>query len=289
VHVHAIVNPQAGWGRGRRVWPQVRNVLEQTGWAVTASLTERRGHARELAQAHDAELVVVVGGDGTAHEVINGVLAAERRGPVGLVPVGTGCDFARALGLPRDAVAAARALAACRPREIDLGLVNGRYFLTIAGVGFDGEVASRVNRWPKVVGGTALYVAGILATLATYTPVEVDLDVDGTRTRQRVFLIAVANTAWNAGGMRLVPAARPDDGFLDAVIAGALGRLETLVVLPRVFAGTHVHHGKVRQVRARVIRVDGPRWLTVQADGELVGPLPATFSVQPRALTVLAP
>ena len=191
--------------------------------------------------------------------------------------------------LPRDAVAAARALAACRPREIDLGLVNGRYFLTIAGVGFDGEVASRVNRWPKVVGGTALYVAGILATLATYTPVEVDLDVDGTRTRQRVFLIAVANTAWNAGGMWLVPAARPDDGFLDAVIAGALGRWETLAVLPRVFAGTHVHHGKVRQVRARVIRVDGPRWLTVQADGELVGPLPATFSVQPRALTVLAP
>jgi YegS/Rv2252/BmrU family lipid kinase len=289
VQVHAIVNPQAGWGRGRRIWPQVRPLLEQAGWSITATLTERRGHAWEVARTVRADLVLAVGGDGTAHEVVNGVLAAGGRGPVGVLPVGTGCDFARALGLPRDALAAARALPACGLRQVDVGRVNDRYFLTIAGVGFDGEVAARVNRWPKLIGGVLPYVAGILVTLATYAPVEVDLDVDGVHVRERIFLIAVGNTAWNAGGMWLVPAARPDDGLLDAVVAGPLGRLETLAVLPRVFSGRHVGHAKVRQVRARVIRVDGARPLAIQADGEVVGRLPATFSVVPRALTVLAP
>lgn len=289
MHVHAVVNPQAGWGRGGRIWPRVRPVLEQAGWSVTTSLTERRGHAMEVARAARADLILAVGGDGTVHEVVNGVLAAGGRAPVGIVPVGTGCDFARAIGLPRDPLAAARALTGCRRRQVDVGRVNDRYFVTIAGVGFDGEVAARVNRWPKVVGGTLLYVAGILATLATYTPVEVTLDVDGVSTRERVFLVAVGNTAWNAGGMWLVPAARPDDGLLDAVVAGPLGRLETLAVLPKVFSGRHLGHAKVRQVRGRVLRVEAARPLPIQADGELVGGLPATFSVLPQALTVLAP
>ncbi|MDR7481345.1 MAG: diacylglycerol kinase family lipid kinase [Armatimonadota bacterium] len=289
MRVHAVVNPQAGWGRGGRIWPRVRLVLEQAGWSVTTSLTERRGHAMEVARAARADLILAVGGDGTVHEVVNGVLAAGGQVPVGIVPVGTGCDFARAMGMPRDPIAAARALPGCEHRQVDVGRVNDRYFLTVAGVGFDGEVAARVNRWPKVVGGTLLYVAGILATLATYAPVEVALDVDGVRTRERVFLVAVGNTAWNAGGMWLVPAARPDDGLLDAVVAGPLGRLETLAVLPKVFSGRHLGHAKVRQARGRVIRVDGVRPLPIQADGELVGRLPATFSVLPQALTVLAP
>ncbi|MDR7556261.1 MAG: diacylglycerol kinase family lipid kinase [Armatimonadota bacterium] len=288
MRVCAIVNPQAGWGRGARIWPQVRSVLEQAGWSIAATMTERRGHALEVARTARADLVVAVGGDGTAHEVVNGLLATGRGGPLGIVPVGTGCDFARAIGLPRDALAAARALPGCGLRQVDVGRVNDRYFVTIAGVGFDGEVAARVNRWPKLVGGTVMYVAGILTTLATYTPAEVDLEVDGASTRERIFLLAVGNTAWNAGGMWLVPGARPDDGVLDAVVAGPLGRLETLAVLPKVFSGRHVHHAKVRQVRARVIRVRGGP-LAIQADGELVGRLPATFSVVPRALTVLAP
>jgi diacylglycerol kinase (ATP) len=288
VRVCAIINPTSGGNRGARLWRQARPILIEAGWRITERISERRGHARELAADADAALILAVGGDGTAHEVANGLLAGGRGAMMTVLPVGTGNDFARAIGVPREPVAAAGALVSGRPRQIDVGEVNGRCFLTIAGAGFDGEVARLVNTWPKLFGGVAMYALGILKMLATYRPVEVRITIDGAPHHDRLFLIAVGNTAWNAGGMWLVPAARPDDGVLHAVIAGPLTRFETLVVLPKVFSGGHLGHRKIRQVTAREITVDGAA-LAVQADGEMVGTLPARFTVRPRALTVLAP
>lgn len=243
----------------------------------------------ELAAAASADIVIAVGGDGTVHEVANGLIKSGSQAVLGVVPFGTGSDFARALGLPRDPVAAARALITARPRRIDVGEVNGRYFLTISGVGFDGEVAQQVNAWPKVFGGTLMYVLGILKNLVTYSPVDVEIVLDGAPQRERLFLIAVGNTAWNAGGMWLVPSARPDDGVFDVVIAGPLTKFETLVVLPKVFSGRHLGHPKIRQAQARTIQITGSRPLAIQADGESIGHLPATYTVRPAALSVLAP
>lgn len=243
----------------------------------------------ELAAAASADVVIAVGGDGTVHEVANGLIKTGSPAVLGVVPFGTGSDFARALGLPRDPVAAARALITARPRRIDVGEVNGRYFLTISGVGFDGEVAQQVNAWPKVFGGTLMYILGILTNLVTYSPVDVEIVLDGTLQRERLFLIAVGNTAWNAGGMWLVPAARPDDGVFDVVIAGPLTKFETLLVLPKVFSGRHLGHPKIRQAQARTIQITGSRPLAIQADGESIGHLPATYTVRPAALSVLAP
>ncbi len=289
MRAHAIINPTAGGGRGARIWPRVRPVFQEAGWDLTESTSERRGHAIELAATSSADVVIAVGGDGTANEVVNGLLGSRRRAAFGVVPIGTGSDFARALGLPRDPVAAAGALVGARPRPVDVGEVNGRYFLTIAGAGFDGEVARQVNAWPKVLGGTAMYVLGILKMLITYSPVDVEIVLDGSVERERLFLIAVGNTAWNAGGMWTVPAARPDDGIFDVVIAGPLTRLEMLAVLPKVYSGRHLEHPKVRQARAREVRVTGATPLAIQADGESVGRLPATFTAHLAALTVLAP
>ncbi len=289
MRAHAIVNPAAGWGRGGRTWPRIRPIFEQAGWELTEARTERRGHAMELAAAASADVVIAVGGDGTVHEVANGLIKSGSPAVLGVVPFGTGSDFARALGLPRDPVAAARALITARPRRIDVGEVNGRCFLTISGVGFDGEVAQQVNAWPKVFGGTLMYVLGILKNLVTYSPVDVEIVLDGTPQRERLFLIAVGNTAWNAGGMWLVPSARPDDGVFDVVIAGPLTKFETLLVLPKVFSGRHLGHPKIRQAQARTIQITGSRPLAIQADGESIGHLPATYTVRPAALSVLAP
>jgi diacylglycerol kinase (ATP) len=288
VRVYAIVNPTSGGGRSVRLWRQARPILVEAGWQITERLSERRGHARELAAAADAPVVLSVGGDGTAHEVANGLLGAGRGATLAVLPVGAGNDFARAIGVPREPLAAAGALVSSRTREIDVGEVNGRCFLTIAGAGFDGEVARLVNAWPKLLGGMATYVLGILKMLVTYRPVQVRITIDGVPETERLFLIAVGNTAWNAGGMWLVPPARPDDGILHAVIAGPLTRLEALLVLPKVFSGGHLGHPKIRQAMAREITVEGAA-LAVQADGESVGTLPARFTVRPRALTVLAP
>ena len=289
MQAHAIINPTAGGGRAGKTWPHVRAILERAGWELSESITQQRGHAMDLAASTPAEVVIAVGGDGTAHEVANGLFRANRDGVLGLIPNGTGSDFARALGLPRDPLAAAHALVLARPRRVDVGEVNGRSFLTIAGAGFDGEVARLVNTWPKVLSGTVMYVLGILKMLVTYRPVDVEITLDGVSHRERLFLIAVGNTAWNAGGMWTVPAARADDGLLHTVIAGPLTRLETLIVLPKVFSGRHLEHPKVRQVHAHEIRVTGARPLAIQADGESIGTLPAVFTVRPQALTVLAP
>jgi YegS/Rv2252/BmrU family lipid kinase len=289
VNVHAIVNPRSGGRRGIRCWHQVRPILAEAGWRIDETLTERRGHARELAATSTAQVVLAVGGDGTAHEVANGILAGRRRATLAVLPVGTGNDFARALGLPRDPFAAAAALVRAKPQTIDVGEVNGRHFLTISGCGFDGEVARLVNAWPKVFGGVVMYALGILKMLATYRPVDVTVSVDGSTRRERLFLMAVGNTAWNAGGMWLVPAARPDDGILHAVIAGPLTKMETLLVLPKVFSGRHLEHPKIRQVQAREIQISGATPLAVQADGESAGTLPAIYRVRPGALTVLMP
>ncbi len=289
MRAHAVVNPLAGRGRAARAWPLARKVLEEAGWTITETRSERRGHAVELAASAECDVVIAVGGDGTAHEVANGILQGGRGAALGVVPIGSGNDFARALALPRDPAEAARLIATARPRPIDVGWVNGRYFLTIAGAGFDGEVASQVNRWPKLLGGTAAYLLGILTMLVVYEPVDSEVVVDGDLNRERLFLIAVGNTAWNAGGMWLVPPASPDDGVLDVVVAGPLTRFETLCVLPRVFSGKHLLHPKVRQARGSVVRVTSAMPLAVQADGESVGRLPATFTVHPGALQVLAP
>lgn len=289
VHVHAIVNPIAGGGRGIRLWERARPVLRQAGWTLSETHSERPGHARDLAAQCDTDAVLAVGGDGTAHEVANGILASGRGCALGVIPTGTGNDFARAMAIPRNPVAAAGVLLNAARRSVDVGEVNGRYFLTIAGAGFDAEVAKLVNAWPKVLGGVAMYILGILTMLVTYRPVDVTITLDGRGEQERLFLIAVGNTGWNAGGMWMVPPARPDDGILHTVIAGPLTRLDTLLVLPRVFSGGHLAHPKVRQAQAREIHVDGSVPLAVQADGEPLGTLPATFRVHPGALTVLAP
>lgn len=289
MRAHAIVNPIAGRNRGARAWSRAKPVLVAAGWEIAESLSLWPGHAVELAAASDAEVILAVGGDGTAHEVANGLLRRSRRPVMGVLPVGTGNDFARALGLPRDPAAAAGMLLTARPKLLDVGVVNDRYFLTVAGAGFDGEVARQVNAWPKVLGGTAMYVLGILKMLVTYRPVEVEIVTDGIPDRERLFLIAVGNTAWNAGGMWMVPSARPDDGILHVVIAGPLSRIETLGVLPRVYSGRHLLHPKVRQAQGREIIVTSTTPLTVQADGEIIGTLPATFRVHPGALEVLIP
>jgi YegS/Rv2252/BmrU family lipid kinase len=289
VRVHAIINPTAGGNRGMRLWERIRPVFQAAGWDLSESLSQKRGDAEAMAASAPAEVVLAAGGDGTMHEVANGLLRSHRRAALGVVPVGTGNDFARGIGLPRDPLAAATALVTARPRALDVGEVNGRYFLTIAGAGFDGEVAKLVNAWPKILSGTMMYALGILKTLATYRPVEVEISVDGTTSRDRLLMIAVGNTAWSAGGMWTVPPARPDDGLLHAMIAGPLTRLETLVVLPGVFTGRHLAHKKVRIAYGREIRVTSRTPLAVQADGESIGVLPAVFTVHPAALTVLTP
>ncbi len=292
VRVLAIINPMAGRGRGVRLWPRLRHYFLQAGWSVEEARSTGRGHAMELAaSARDYDGILVVGGDGTCNEVANGLLRTSASPPRFLapLPVGTANDFATGMGIPADPEAAARALVCGRTRRIDVGWVNGRFFLTIAGCGFDAEVARRVNEWPKLLAGKGMYLAGIFHQLLTFRPVRMEIATDARVWIQPTFMLAAGNLPCYAGGLRMCPDARPDDGWLDLVLVREVSRGEVVRLLPRLLDGSHIGYPKVEVARAREVTVHSAVPVAVHADGEFVGTTPARFTVHAGTLEVLLP
>lgn len=293
---HFVINPAAGNGRGRRNWEQLEPELSRAGISYTARMTTGPGDGQPqtlaaVAAAAPGDVIVAIGGDGTAGEVAGGLVQSNRASELalGVISSGTGNDLARTLGLPGDARQAFDVIAAGKKATLDAGMASGHCFLNVAGVGFDAAVANAANKSPKFLGGTVPYVLGLLRTLWGYRPVPMELDVDGTVYEGRFLLVAVANGRYFGGGMKIAPQAEVADGAFDVVMAGDLGRLETLRMLPRIYKGTHVSHPKVVIVRARQIGVRVKGELYCQADGELLPTVPTEFSVRSHALSVLVP
>lgn len=297
MNVIAIVNPTAGNGRARRLGQQLDDLFAAHGIRCHVRVTEAPGHGTELAAeaARDQwDGVVAIGGDGTVQETVNGLLDSPI--PLGIIPVGTGNDFARNLGIPRDPHQAAAVIGAGHVRRVDLGEVNGRRYVQVAGVGFDAQVAAMVseNRSRMPGGGALPYLWGALQQLLTFQNRELTITLQRTGADDEVhrvpaLMVAVGNSRFYAGGLRICPEARVDDGELDVCIIGDLNRWQRVEVLARVFSGSHVRHSKVRYTRARAVRIDGPPDLLVQADGQIIGHLPATLRALPQAITVFAP
>jgi diacylglycerol kinase (ATP) len=206
------------------------------------------------------------------------------------VPAGTGNDCARNLGVPDDPVAAAHLALTGKPRSVDAGEAQTssavRHFLNVAGFGFDADVAERVNTLPKFLSGTAPYVLGVLQTLWQFRAPRIRLTVDEQEIEQTVFLVAVANCPTYGGGMQIAPDATWDDGLFDVCVVGEVSRLEVLRLVPKMYSGGHRGHSAVQFFRCRTLRARPMSTVAVgcQADGELIGSLPATFTIHRGAL-----
>ncbi len=296
-----IVNPVAANGAVGKNWPRIRDFLQAEGARFDAVLTEEPGHATQLArQALDdgCRTIVAVGGDGTVNEVINGLVVEGSVDPevtLGIIPSGTGADFTRTMGIPRDYMEAGRKLLRLETRPVDLGRITclregrevERYFINAAGLGFDGEVCDLVNRFPKVLGGTIPYLTCLLIGLVTYRNKNVEFSFDGQHVRGRVNSVVVCNGRYFGGGMFIAPGASFDDGLFYVVILGNLNKLEVVVNLPRIYKGTHLTHPKVSHFSAKEVHVEARERMFLQAEGELIGEAPATFQIIPQALRVL--
>lgn len=291
VAVLALVNPIAGRGRAVRAYRAVHDVLARRFPRLRTAHTTRPGEATEIsAQAvrQGINRIICFGGDGTLHEVTNAIATADVS--IAVIPSGSGNDLARTLSIPTDPLAAALLAADCLgPTPIDLGTVNGSYFANVAGAGFDAEVAREKDRRFRFVPGTGGFVAAALLTLATYRNVEIKIEHDRGQVTGMARLIAVANGKYYGGGMKVAPHADPSDGLFDVVVAWDLGRLETLATIPLVYSGAHMRKPKVTSFRSRRITVDSAVPLSIQADGEIVGRLPTTFTLIPGALKVCMP
>ena len=219
--------------------------------------------------------VVAIGGDGSAHAALQAVAGTST--PLAVIPAGTGNDLSLALGIPRNPVAAARVAAedllAGQVRAVDAGRTGGRWWATVLCCGFDSAVSDRANRlrWPK---GRRRYDVAILAELAQLRPRELTLVLDGEEQTVPVTLVAVGNTPWYGGGMKVCPGADPSDGLFDVTVVGPLRRLELVRQRPRLTDGTHIENAAVMVHRVARVELSSPG-VTTYADGEPVAPLPA--------------
>jgi diacylglycerol kinase (ATP) len=288
--VAVLVNAAAGRGRAARAVGEVTAALTAAGLAPRLLPAADRADAERQAAAAVADGVAAVaalGGDGAAHAVLQAVAGTDT--PLALLPAGTGNDLALALGVPGDPVRAARALAEDllngSARRIDAARTGDRWWATVLCCGFDSAVTDRANRlrWPR---GPRRYDVAILAELARLRPREVALTVDGSGSEREVTLIAVGNTPWYGGGLRIAPGADPADGLLEVVVVGPISRRELVRTRPRLAAGTHVDHPAVTVLRGREVALHGVG-LTTYADGEPVCALPAVSVCVPGAVGVL--
>ncbi|MFD5570592.1 diacylglycerol kinase [Streptomyces cadmiisoli] len=289
-----FVNPTAGRGRGARAARPAASALRAAGFQVRTVMGENPEDALARARAAVADgtgALVAVGGDGMVNLALHAVAGTDT--PLGLVPAGTGNDFARALGLPiRDPDAAGRGVAEGlrddRIRAIDLGRVGDRWFGTVLASGFDSRVNDRGNRmrWPS---GRLKYDVAMIAELAAFRPFpyRITLD-DGAVTEIEATLVAVGNGPSYGGGMRICPGADPGDGLFDVTVVGDCSRTTLLRVFPTVYRGGHIGHPKVSVHRASQVELMA-EGITGYADGEPLGPLPLTARCIPGAVRVVVP
>ena len=293
-----VLNPQAGRGRAGNLRATLEQLIQETvsthgqaadiDWEVHETTASGEGTilAARFA-AEGAHVVAAAGGDGTLNEVLNGLMGT--RAQLALLPVGTGNDFSRTVGLYGSLRRAVETLFAGIPRPIDVGRAPDRYFVNVAGCGFDAIVADRANRGSRFLRGTAAYLAAIVQTLARFRAGEFALTIDGDRREMRAMLCSVANARTYGGGMKIAPDALLDDGLFDICLLAEGGTIEFLRALPSVFKGTHTTHPKVTMLRARHIRVESIPPLPLLVDGEVVGTTPAEFTVLPAAIEFLFP
>jgi len=297
-----LVNPASANGSTGRRWPELERRAAALGLVGEARLSERPGHLADLAAgavAEGATHLVVVGGDGTVHEVVDGLgragVGAEVE--VGVVPLGTGRDFARSMRIPRSIDGALEVVRSGRVRTVDLGRATyatpageaQAYFANFAGAGISGGIAARANRTTKAFGGRLSFIWATLAVFSRWQPTEMTYTIAGER-RQVLLLEALAmNGDYTAGGMWIAPEASPDDDRFDVVLIGAFSKAEFATTFPKIYRGTHVSHAKVEIVRARELRVDAPSPLPIVLDGEQPGTTPVRFELVPAALRVRVP
>ena len=288
-----ILNPVAGRGRVRREWPRMAERLRAAGVQFDILETTAPGSGIGLAEraAQDYEVVIAAGGDGTVHEVVNGLLRAGGGAALGVLPLGSGDDFVKML--PHgDAVARIRR---AKPKTLDAGRIRvggaERYFANGMDIGFGAHGAHNIRKVPRLLTGLGAYLGALALTLVRYPKLELRLQLDGGAPfAQTTAMTAVMNGCAFGGSFRVCPDARADDGELDLFVAEGLGRLEILALVPRIMRGTHVGDPRLRLARARRVLIESEAPLLVEADGEIVFEDARRLEIEilPGALRVLA-
>jgi len=278
LHAHVILNPAAGRGAARRAESVVARAFRAQGWAVDVVRTECPGHGRELAAAavrEGAKHVVAVGGDGTVHEVANGLLGTETDAapPLGVIPIGSGNDFAKMVGLHgHDPVRAVARLVTAHSRRFDAGRVLDEWFVNSVGFGFGPAVVKARNSMLHLRGFLS-YLVPIVKTFFKFDPPVFDVAAPGFRERGHMMMVEVCNGTTAGGSYRFAPDADPADGKLDVCLIRRVSLPRFLLAIPRVMRGTHLTMREVALIKTAKLVIRSPEEpLVLHLDGELREP-----------------
>ena len=294
------MNPASAGGSTGKRWPEIAHRAAARGLQGEALISERPGHLAALAAdavAGGGTLLVVVGGDGSVNEVVNGIAGAQGV-DLAVIPRGTGWDFVRTYGIPRDLDQAVDVALGRNVREIDAGSVTYRAwdgreasarFANVASAGISGAIAQRANESSKALGGKISYYWATLAVFVGWQTGEMRVTVDGDTRTGRMIDAMVCNGRYVGGGMMMCPDAEPDDGVFDVLLIGDVTKRDLLFVLPKTYRGKHLPHPRLELLRGSVVTVDAHEPLPLELDGEPPGTTPARFEVLPRALRLRVP
>jgi diacylglycerol kinase (ATP) len=288
-----ILNPVAGRGAATSRGPKLLRRLVELGFDYRLLITDGPDSARTLASrsvSEGASMIVAAGGDGTISQVAQALVGQPI--PLAILPLGTGNDLARHLGISKPE-AAIDVLIEGRTNPVDViawkAAYRSGFVVNVAGLGFDAEVAERINRGYRWIGGTAAYLLAVVECLGRTKPLKISLEIDGRRCDRRIMLCAFANASSYGGGMRIAPKACTEDGLIDLIIVNSVSRVDFLRALPGVFRGLHLAHPAVEHLTAKKISVICECPAPILCDGEIVAAGSIEFEIRPRALNLVRP
>lgn len=297
-----IVNPVSGGKRAPKRWAKIQPVLEQSGIPHRVMFTEYRDHASLLVQQairEGARKCMILGGDGTANDVVNGLFASgidPAEVLLAMVPAGTGNDWVRTIGKPANEQQLAEGLRTEKYRLHDVGVLEcrrdaqevTRYFINIAGLGFEGAVAKRLyDQQGSWYLGKLQYQIAILRSLFVYKHTQMQLEVDGVISRETALSVAAGNGRFNGGGLMQLPLADPGDGVLDMTVITTMPKWKMVVSLPKLQTGAHTRMREVKTYTGKTISIHSEPPVFIDADGEYIGTTPLTFRIAERQVRVL--
>jgi diacylglycerol kinase (ATP) len=301
-----IINPNAGSRRGIHDWPAIARLLDASGIKYEYSFTNGKGEAGEYtAKAIEQGIrnIIVTGGDGTLNEAVNGLFMQTIVPPeevtLAMIPVGTGNDWGRTYGMPNDHAATVKMIRENHTTLQDVGIVSyidgeikkERYFINVAGIGFDAVVTSDTNhRKERGSGGKIAYMKSLLLSLFKYSHQQIIIEADGlTLFSGEMYSANAGICKYSGGGMMQVPFAIPDDGMLDITIFRKMGKLVVIRNTKRLYDGSFVKLKYVSTHRAERISFKSNDRVLLEVDGESIGSVPAEFRILPKALKVVVP
>lgn len=283
-----IINPIAGGGKAKELLPLIEEKMKLNKIDYQIMETDKPKEATTIVEQSKIKIVIAVGGDGTVNEVAKGIIN-RGNGSLGIIPGGTGNDMCKSLGLSMDPIEALETIIRGKTKEMDIGLANEKYFLNIASVGFDAQVVRNTDKIKTKISGRVAYILGVLLTLITYRIKPTDIEIDGIAHHKNMLLLAVGNGQYYGGGMKIIPTAKIDDGYLHLCLVKDISNLKALFLFPSIFKGEHLKYEKyveIYKAKNILIKTKGEFYLNIDGDLILTNDV-AEFKISQNKLNII--